>query len=88
MSSRIRGVPAGLVLVAALLIGLEPVGVAAGARQAATSPAPNAPDLGRIREQVAKMNIAPLEFWNDDGQPVRSRPSTDETSRFTGRRRA
>jgi zinc protease len=27
-------------------------------------------DLGRIREQVEKLNIAPIEIWNDDGQPV------------------
>jgi zinc protease len=28
-------------------------------------------DLSRIRDQVTALNIAPIEIWNDDGQPVR-----------------
>jgi zinc protease len=28
-------------------------------------------DLSRIRDQVAKVNIGPIEIWNDDGEPVR-----------------
>ena len=28
-------------------------------------------DVSRIREQVEKVNVAPIEIWNDDGQPVR-----------------
>jgi zinc protease len=27
-------------------------------------------DLGQIRSQVEALNIAPLEIWNDDGQPA------------------
>jgi hypothetical protein len=27
-------------------------------------------DLGQIRSQVEALNIAPLEIWNDDGQPT------------------
>jgi hypothetical protein len=27
-------------------------------------------DLSQIRSQVEALNIAPLEIWNDDGQPA------------------
>jgi zinc protease len=28
-------------------------------------------DLAQIRGQVEKLNLAPIEVWNDDGQPVK-----------------
>jgi zinc protease len=28
-------------------------------------------DLAKIRDQIAALNIAPVEVWNDDGQPVK-----------------
>jgi predicted Zn-dependent peptidase len=27
-------------------------------------------DLAKIRTQVESLNIAPLEIWNDDGEPI------------------
>jgi len=28
-------------------------------------------DLAKIRDQITALNLAPIEVWNDDGQPVR-----------------
>jgi zinc protease len=28
-------------------------------------------DVAKIRESIAALNIAPIEVWNDDGQPVK-----------------